>query len=231
MSPAAPVTLTARPDRTGRGLRIAVIDSGVHAGHVHVGAIDCGIGFDDHGDRHGDFVDRLGHGTAVAAAIHEKAPEAALLAIKVFDRSLAATGHALAAGIRWALSQRVNIVNLSLGTTNEAHRALLADVVAAATEAGTLIVAAAPDEQHSWLPGGIAGVVGVELDWTCPRDVCTVVSGDDGRMRVRASGYPRPIPGVPPERNLKGVSFAVANATGLLAQAMEGRSGRNFTIR
>jgi hypothetical protein len=36
------------------------------------------------------------------------------------------------------------------------------------------------------------------------------------RRIVRASGYPRPIPGVPPERNLKGISFAVANATGLL---------------
>jgi hypothetical protein len=39
---------------------------------------------------------------------------------------------------------------------------------------------------------------------------------------VRASGFPRPIPGVPPERNLKGLSFAVANATGLLAVALEG---------
>ena len=36
------------------------------------------------------------------------------------------------------------------------------------------------------------------------------------RITLRASGYPRPIPGVPPERNLKGLSFAVANATGLL---------------
>jgi hypothetical protein len=36
-------------------------------------------------------------------------------------------------------------------------------------------------------------------------------------LAMRASGYPRPIPGVPAERNLKGLSFAVANATGLLA--------------
>lgn len=39
-------------------------------------------------------------------------------------------------------------------------------------------------------------------------------------MVARASGYPRPIPGVPPERNLKGISFAVANVTGVLARAM-----------
>ena len=32
-----------------------------------------------------------------------------------------------------------------------------------------------------------------------------------------ASPYPRPIEGVPPARNLQGVSFAVANMTGLIA--------------
>ena len=42
------------------------------------------------------------------------------------------------------------------------------------------------------------------------------------RVRIRASGFPRPIPGVPPERNLRGQSFAVANATGLMALAIEG---------
>jgi hypothetical protein len=29
------------------------------------------------------------------------------------------------------------------------------------------------------------------------------------------------LPGVPPERNLKGLSFAVANVTGLLAQGRD----------
>ena len=33
-----------------------------------------------------------------------------------------------------------------------------------------------------------------------------------------------PIPGVPPEKNLKGLSFAVANATGLLALALQSAS-------
>jgi hypothetical protein len=40
-------------------------------------------------------------------------------------------------------------------------------------------------------------------------------------LLVRASGFPRPVPGLPPERNLKGLSFAVANATGLLALSLE----------
>ncbi len=38
----------------------------------------------------------------------------------------------------------------------------------------------------------------------------------------RASGYPRPAPGIPPERNLKGLSFAVANVTGALARTLTG---------
>ena len=44
-----------------------------------------------------------------------------------------------------------------------------------------------------------------------------------GRPVLRASGYPRPIPGVPPEHNLRGISFAVANATALLACALTAR--------
>ena len=44
--------------------------------------------------------------------------------------------------------------------------------------------------------------------------------GPDGASAVLASGYPRPIAGVPPERNLNGISFAVANATGVLAAAL-----------
>jgi hypothetical protein len=35
------------------------------------------------------------------------------------------------------------------------------------------------------------------------------------------SGFAREIPGVPPERNLHGVSLAVANMTGLVARALE----------
>ena len=46
--------------------------------------------------------------------------------------------------------------------------------------------------------------------------------GGDVMPVFRASPFPRPIPGVPRERNLAGVSFAVANVTGFLARAMEG---------
>jgi hypothetical protein len=218
-----PMALADFVGRTGRGVRVAVIDSGVHAAHPHVGGVSGGVAFDADGRELEDVVDRLGHGTAVAAAIREKAPEAEILAVKVFDRSLSATGTALVRAIEWAAAQGAALVNLSLGTTNERHRAALAEAVAHASAAGAIIVAAAPEPSAHWLPGALPGVVAVEVDWDCPRDACRVSA--DG-LRLRASGYPRPIPGVPPERNLKGVSFAVANVTGLLALALDGSSDR-----
>jgi hypothetical protein len=176
-----------------------------------------GVGIDDDGREHDDYVDRLGHGTAVTAVIREKAPAADILAVKVFDRQLTATGIALVAALRWARRAGVQIINLSLGTTNADHEAALGDEVRTAHDEGIVIVAAAPDTVHRWLPGALPGVVRVTLDTTLARDACRAVS-EAGEITIAASGYPRPIPGLPPERNLKGLSFAVANATGLIAQ-------------
>jgi len=53
-----------------------------------------------------------------------------------------------------------------------------------------------------------------------PRDRATLRHTEEGDRVVVASPFPRPIPGVPLERNVHGISFAVANATGLLARAL-----------
>jgi subtilisin family serine protease len=204
-------------------IRVAVIDSGVHASHPHVNGVAGGIGIDSRGVAHADFVDRLGHGTAVTAVIREKAPAAEILAIKVFDRELTASGRALVAACRWAMDQHARLVNLSLGTLNLDHSDALAEVVAEAVERRTILVAAGPEAGRHWLPGSLDGVCKVSLDWTLPRDRCRATLAGDGSVWLAASGYPRPIPGVPPERNLKGLSFAVANATGLLAALCEKR--------
>lgn len=203
-------------------VRVAVIDSGVHAAHPHVGGVAGGVGIDDRGGRHDDYVDRLGHGTAVASVIREKAPAAAIHAVKIFDRALTATGAALVAACEWAIEQRMDLVNLSLGTANQAHAGMLGDVVARLVANGTAVIAAAPEGDTRWLPGALPSVLQVEVDWSEPRDQCCIVTVGD-RWLFRASGYPRPIPGVPPERNLKGTSFAVANVTGLVAAALAGR--------
>lgn len=202
-----------------RAVRVAIIDSGVHADHPHVGGVAGGIGIREDGSRHDDYVDRLGHGTAVTAVIREKAPAAEIYCIKVFDRELAATGRALVAAIDHAIEARAQIINLSLGTTNADHAAPLADIVGRAAAAHVMVVAAGEQDGVRWLPGSLLGVWPVLLDWSIPREECRVTLRSGSPPVCVASGYPRPIPGVPPERNLKGLSFAVANVTGLLAAA------------
>ena len=200
-------------------VRVAVIDSGVHADHPHVGGVAGGIGIAADGRVDPDYVDRLGHGTAVAAVIREKAPAAGIYCIKVFDRELAATGKALVAAIEKAIEQRVQIINLSLGTQNRDHEPALTSVVQEAAHAGAIVIAAGEQDGVRWLPGALPGVWPVMLDWTVPREECRVQLRSGAAPVFFASGFPRPIPGLPPERNLKGLSFAVANVTGLVAAA------------
>lgn len=201
-------------------VRVAVVDSGVNPSHPHIGRIAGGAAVVPGADG-GDYLDRSGHGTAVAAAIQERAPGADLFVVKVFDRTLSASIDTLVAGID-AARQRADLINLSLGTANRAHAAVLQAAAARAAEAGALIVSAGRDGEVSYLPGSLDGVLAVELDWTCPRLSVEVGTGIDGRPVCRAAGYPRPAPGIPPERNLKGLSFAVANVTGTLARMLTG---------
>jgi hypothetical protein len=154
------------------------------------------------------YLDLLGHGTAVMAAIQTHAPGGTeYYAVKVFDQSLRTSSQILLDALAWTIHERMDWVNLSLGTANPEHGALLGPIVERALRAGIQLVAAA-----GMLPGTLPGVVAVRADPLLPRD--RFRRGEDGL--IHASPYPRPIPGMAPERNLSGVSFAVANATGLL---------------
>ncbi|MBZ5673594.1 MAG: S8 family serine peptidase [Acidobacteriia bacterium] len=187
-------------------MRIAIIDSGIHEGHPHVGRVAGSVhatatGWGD------DPMDHLGHGTAVAAAIREKMPRADLFAVKIFDRRLSANIEAVLRGLRWCRDEGMDFVNLSLGTANPDHRDRFMEALAGEM----VVISAAP-----MLPGSLAGVIGVDSDESCPRDAFRY---EDGVFY--ASPYPRPIPGVPKSQNLQGISFAVANMTGLAAQVRE----------
>jgi subtilisin family serine protease len=204
-----------------RAIRVAVIDSGVNPAHPHIGSVAGGITIGADGSAQPDHLDRLGHGTAVAAAIKERAPGADLLVVNVFDTELSASVEALVAAIAWSAEQQADLINLSLGAANPAHASVLQASVDGALRAGALLVAAGTCDGVSYLPGGLAGVVRVELDWTCPR-LDVVVAAAETSAVCRASGYARPMPGVSLERNLKGISFAVANTTGVLARKLAG---------
>lgn len=199
--------------------KVAVIDSGVHPTHPHItaGRLLPGVSVLADGtvltDAH-ETLDKLGHGTAVTAAIQELAPQADLLPIRVFRDGLRASARALATGIRQALEAECDLINLSLGTTNPQHAEVFALLAEEAADQGALIVAAFEAEGQPCWPGCLPQVLGVGLDWDLPRGQ-PQVSPD--RHMVMASGDPRPIPGVEPRRNLYGVSFAVAQVTGWIA--------------
>ena len=210
-----------RPDEVdGAGLRIAVVDSGIASGHPHVGLVEGGVSLV--GDERGDTTDRLGHGTAVAAAVREKLPAATLIPVRVLDRQLATSARLLAEAITWAADDGARLINLSLGTSNAVHVPLFEAAIAHAHSKGALVVSASGDGTVRWYPGSLAGVIGVVADADCPRFAIAVRDGTLGRS-IAASPWPRPIPGVVTERNLSGVSFAVANATGIIGRLLAAR--------
>jgi len=205
--------------QTGRGVRIAVIDSGVNPAHPHISRISGGvrIGVDVEDDQYLDF---LGHGTAVTAAIREKAPAADLYAVKVFERSLTTGIDFIIRAIEWAIDHEMHLINLSLGTFNPAHRERFEQVIDRAAAENVILLSALEINGQAALPGCLASVIGVGVDWDCPRDTYYLNSTVHGPAFF-ASGYPRSLPNVPRERNLYGISFAVANMTGIVARARE----------
>lgn len=209
--------------RSGRGVTVAVIDSGVHVEHPHIAGVVRGVAIESDGEIHTDYRDRLGHGTAVTAAILDKAPDVQIQMVKVFGRKLSTSTGVLVKAIDWAVERGARLINLSLGTVNSQSDLILWASVERAAEQGALIVSPLEYEGQDWLPGSLEGVAAVSLDWECPRDQIRVAFNSDGEGGFLASGYPRPIPGVAPDSNLKGVSFAAANVTGILACLLEDR--------
>ena len=194
-------------------VRVGIVDSGINPDHAHVGRVAGGVNIQHDGEA-ADYIDRIGHGTAVAGVIREKAPDSELYAVRIFDRQLATTIGALMRGLEWCMERKLHIINVSVGTANQLHRARLQDFVDRAHANEVFVVSAA-----DMLPGALPRAIGVTADDACPRDLCRFCDGV-----FSASPYPRSIPGVPLARNLNGVSFAIANFTGLLARALESQT-------
>ena len=104
-------------DRTGRGVRVAVIDSGIDAEHPLVAgglaravAVEPGeapaVVPDDAGDV-------SGHGTACAGIIRALAPACELTSVRVLGPDLTAGGDLLVEALRWAVRERHDVINLS----------------------------------------------------------------------------------------------------------------------
>jgi len=211
------------PSSTAQGVKIAVIDSGVNPKHPHIPVAVQGVAFDPEteGQAGTEFwEDTLGHGTAVTAAIQEKAPGAEYFILKLFGAGLRTTTQRLILALNWAVDHGMHVVNLSLGTPNVEHRPALEAAVARAAEADVLLVSARGHGEIPMYPGMLPGVIGVDLDWDLPRHSYRIAE-KDGQRFYYGSGFPRSLPGMAPRRNLHGISFAVANLTGIVARACE----------
>src|SRR5215831_16733744 len=126
---------------TGRGVRVGVIDSGVNPRHPHIISVAGGVSIVSGGSSDpNSYIDVLGHGTAVTAAIQEKAPGAQYFAVKLFHSTLSTTAALLLEAIRWCIDHDMAVINLSLGTPNPQHAPALSKLAQEAVEKGIVLV-------------------------------------------------------------------------------------------
>ena len=156
---------------TGKGVKIAVVDSGVEPTHPKIGALAGGVALSASSEGRivlgRDHSDCAGHGTACAGIIRQKAPEAELYSIRIFDSSLTTDGRVLVAALQWAIDQGIDVVNLSLGTTEVSFRDVLAEVCRRAGDAGTILVAAEHNDGRESYPAVFPEVIGVTAGKGC----------------------------------------------------------------
>jgi subtilisin family serine protease len=111
-------------DATGRGVTVAILDSGLERGHPRLGgrvtesvAVELVDGVATVvADEAGDL---FGHGTACASLVLGLAPEVDLVSIRVLGSDLRGKGEAFLAGLRWAVERGVDVANLSLSSHSE----------------------------------------------------------------------------------------------------------------
>ena len=153
------------PKENSSQIRLAIVDSGIDATHSGVGDIAGGvhiqIGKDGEVVFLDDHADCAGHGTACAGIIRKKAPDATLYSVQIFDASLMADGRTLIAAIQWCIDNEMDVVNLSLGTTDVTFKESLQKVCRKAVDAGVILVAAESNEGGESYPAVFPEVIGV----------------------------------------------------------------------
>ncbi|MFC7549554.1 S8 family serine peptidase [Plantactinospora sp. GCM10030261] len=151
---------------TGRGVKVAVLDSGYDPDHRDLaGRVATAKNFTSEPDA----TDTFGHGTHVAATIAGSgtagragargvAPDADLIVGKVLDQHGSGNLSAVIAGMEWAVAQGARIVNVSLGAPAAEGPDPVTEAVDSLTaSSGALFVVSAgnsgPDVQTLGTPG------------------------------------------------------------------------------
>src|SRR6266705_1424307 len=131
----------------GKGVRACILDSGVETDHPDVGKDDEAI---VETDTEGDL---CGHGTACAGIVRSIAPECSIHSVRVLGAGYTGSGPVLLAGLRWAVEQGYDVINMSLSTTKQKFATLLHELADSAYFRRTMLVASAhnmPVESYPW---------------------------------------------------------------------------------
>ncbi len=152
----------------GRGVRIAVIDSGVDGNHPAIAGrvrVQYDVVSDGYGVRciPGALVDSIGHGTATTGIVARMAPAAEIESIRVIGANAHGTADQLLAGLSFALEQRFDVINMSLGTTDDRAWRRISALADRAFYEGRIIVAAANNFGIAALPAQLSSVLGVDM--------------------------------------------------------------------
>ena len=208
---------------TGAGIRVAVVDSGVDPAHPRIrvaGGVAMSAGGDGRIEQIGEIADKAGHGTACAGIILRKAPAASIYSVRIFDESLSADGSVLVAALRWCLDEEMDVVNLSLGTTDPSFRRPLSEAAREAASAGVILVAAEHNEGLESYPAVLPDVIGVAggkvagrygFHYREGKPIECVARGDEQRLCWLE----------PREVMTAGTSFAAPHVSGIVALIRE----------
>ena len=143
---------------TGKGVRVCILDSGVDLDHPSIGplesAVEITVGENDEpvasDDTEGDV---SGHGTACAGIVRAVAPDASISSVRVLGSSFTGSGSVLLAGLRYAIEQEFDVINMSLSTTKKPFAGVLHELADSAYFKRTVLVASAhnmPVESYPW---------------------------------------------------------------------------------
>lgn len=150
---------------TGAGVKVAVIDSGIDAGHPDVGRVDGYVAVSEGPDGmvydSAPHADAYGHGTACAGIIRARAPGCELYSVKVLGLGLTGRGTVFAAGLRWAIENGMQVCNLSLGTTKKDYFGVFHELADLAYFRRVLLVTAANNMPIPSFPSVYASVISV----------------------------------------------------------------------
>ena len=157
---------------TGSGVRVCILDSGVERGHPMVGdvtgAVSIRVGENGEPiadpDEEGDL---CGHGTACAGIVRALAPEVELHSVRVLGAGYTGSGPVLLGGLRWAVEQGFDVVNMSLSTTKRQFAEVLHELADRAYFNRTILVASAhnmPVESFPWRFSSVISVGSHEED-------------------------------------------------------------------